>query len=165
MNRNKHKILVLSDLKENARDTLAYAITIAKEINGALELFCVKKPNDIVTTENQLSAVRIVNNEFVKTEQKAKNLARSIVKDNFFPVKNTIEFGSVKTEIENHINQTKPDLIIIGKRQKKLLSFNGDKITEFVLKKYTDKVLILGKNTLPEVYTKLNNKHLKSLTA
>jgi len=57
MNRNKYKILVLTDLKENSEETIEYAISIAKEIGGAIELLCVKKPLDFIKTDNPLSAM------------------------------------------------------------------------------------------------------------
>lgn len=165
MNRNKRKILILSDLNKNSKETISYAISVAKEINGALELLCVKKPGEFVTTDNPLSAMRDVSMEFVKTEQKAKNLVRSITKNDFFPVKNTIEFGNVKTEIEHHIERTNPDFIVLGKKQKRRLSFNGDNLTDLLLKKYTNKVLISGKTTLTDIYAMLSNSKHEHLTA
>jgi nucleotide-binding universal stress UspA family protein len=158
MNRNKHKILVLSDLKENAKDTVAYAITVAKEINGALELLCVRKPNEVVTIDNSLSAIRSVSNAFIKTEQKAKNLIKSITKDDFFAVKNKIEFGNIKNEIENYIQLSNPDVIIIGKKQKKLFNLNGDNVTGFILNKYNTKVCIANTTSISDIYAKLERK-------
>jgi len=165
MNRNKHKILVLSDLKDNAKDTIAYAITIAKELNGALELLCIRKPNEIVSTHNQLSAIRNVNNEFIKTEQKAKTLVKSITKDDFFAVKNKIVFGNVKNEIENHIQTSNPDIIIIGKKEKKRFNFNGDNVTGFILNKYNNKVFIANSTHISEVYAILHSKNSQGQTA
>lgn len=165
MNRNKQRILVLSDLKDNSFDTLKYAINISKEINGALELFCVKKPCEIVTTENPLCAMRVVNSEFVKTEQKARNLVKSITKDNFFPLKTTIKFGNIKSEIDTYIKDANPDFIILGKKQKKLLNLYGDNVTNFVLKEYKDKTFVTNKTTISEVFDSLNNKNKSSHTA
>ncbi|WP_397444685.1 universal stress protein [Polaribacter sp. R77954] len=165
MNRNKHKILVLSDLKENAQDTIAYAITVAKEINGAVELLCVKKPNEIVTTHNQLSAMRNVNNEFIKSAQKAKKITRNITHPDFFPVKNTIVFGNVKNEIELHIQKSNPDFIILGQKRKKILNFNSDNVTEFIKKKYKHKYGIANKTSIAEIYEALHTETKKGLTA
>ncbi|MHB0756402.1 universal stress protein [Polaribacter sp. M15] len=165
MNRNKHKILVLTDLKDNCKDTIAYAIIVAKEINGAVELFCVKKPNEIITTHSQLSAIRNLNDEFIKTTQKAKKLVRSITKDNFFPVKNTIVFGNVKNEIELHIQTSNPDFIILGPKRKKLFNLHGDNLTEFIAKKYKDKFGISNSTSIAEIYEALNNKNQNHLSA
>lgn len=165
MNRNKRKILILSDLNETSKEVIQYAITIAKEFNGALELLCVKKPSNIVTEDNPLSAVRNLNNEFIKTEQKAKKIIRSITKNDFFAVKNTILFGNVRNEINIYIKDSNPDLIILGKRQKRFFNFNSDNLTEFVKNKYTNKVCISNKTTIPEIYELLNDKIQKEKTA
>jgi len=158
MNRNKYKILVLTDLKNNSKETIEYAISIAKEIDGALELLCVKKPLDFITTDNPLSAMRNVSDEFIKTAQKAKNIINSITTNNFFPVKNNIAFGNVKNEIDKHIQLTNPDFIIIGKKQKKFLNITEDNVTTFVLKKYNDCIFTANKTTIPEIYAVLNSK-------
>ena len=165
MNRNKSKILVLSDLKDNSKSTIEYAITVAKEINGSLELLCVKKPCDFITTDNPLSAMRNVSNEFVKTEQKAKNIIHNITKDDFFPVKNTIEFGNIKSEIENYIELSNPDFIILGKKEKKFLKIGCDNITDFIVEKYKNNVLIANKTTISEIYSTLNSKNIRVKTA
>lgn len=165
MNRNKHKILVLSDLKENAKDTIQYAISVARETNSALELLCIKKPNEIITTENPLAAMRTLSSEFLKTEQKAKHLIRSITKDDFFPVKSTIEFGNVKNEIENYIKRKNPNFIILGKKQKKLFSLQGDNLSDFILKKYDKKAFIVNKDALDEFFNMLNRNNIKRQTA
>lgn len=165
MNRNKRKILILSDLNETSKEVIQYAITIAKEFNGALELLCVKKPSNIVKEDNPLSAVRNLNNEFIKTEQKAKQIIRSITKNDFFSVKNTILFGNVRNEINIYIKDSNPDLIILGKRQKRFFNFNSDNLTEFVKNKYTNKVCISNKTTIPEIYELLNDKIQKEKTA
>jgi len=165
MNRNKRKILILSDLDKNSKEVIEYAITVAKEINGALELLCVKKPSDIVTLDNPLSAVRNVNNEYIKTEQKVKKLVRSITKEDFISVKNTILFGNVKNEISTYIKHSNPDFIILGKKQKSFLSLNSDNITDFVVKKYNGKVCIANKTTILEIYEILNRRTQKGQTA
>lgn len=165
MNRNKHKILVLSDLKENAKETLEYAIHIAKEINGAIELLCIKKPTEVVATENPLAAKRDINNEFVKAQQNAKDLVKNATKDEFFPVKNTVKFGNVKSEIEDYVHHYNPDFIVLGKKQKRFLQLREDNITDFVTKKYQQKVCIPQKTSIAEIYERLNAKIDKEQTA
>lgn len=165
MNRNKLKILVLSDLKQNSKDTLKYAINLAKEFNGALELLCVKEPNETITTENPLSAMRNLSSTYIKTEQKLNKQIENITKEDFFPVKKIIEFGNVKNEIENRIEHSNPDFIIIGKKQKRLLNYSTDNITVFLLKKYNSKVCISNKTSFSDIYEVLNQKYKKAQTA
>lgn len=165
MNRNKYKVLVLSDLKENAKETIQYAIKVSREINGALELLCVKKPKDVITTDNPLSAMRTVSTAYIKTEEKARALITEITKNNFFPVKRVIEFGNVKNEIENYIQASNPDIIILGKKKKQLLKLNKDNITNFVAKKYTHKTFIPNTNSISDVFIALNQQSIKEQTA
>lgn len=126
---------------------------------------CKKKGNEVVTTENPLSAMRSVRSEFVKAEQKAKNLIESITKDDFFAVKSTIKLGNVKNEIEDYIQKTNPDFIILGKKQKRFINLNGDNVTDFIQKKYTNRVFTLEKSNISDVYSALNNKTQKGQTA
>lgn len=165
MNRDKHKILVLTDLKETSRETLVYAIAVAKELNAALALLCVKKPNDIITTHNQLSAARNLNSEYIKAEQKAKQIIKSITNNTFFAVKSTIAFGNVKNEIEAYIESTNPDYIILGKKRKRILNLNSSNVTDFILKKFGNKCAIANKTNIAEIYEVLNRRNNKAKTA
>ncbi|WP_298762639.1 universal stress protein [uncultured Polaribacter sp.] len=166
MNRNKYKVLVLSNLEgRNAKETLKYGIDVCKEIDGALELFCVKKPREVVTTDNPLSAMRRVNKSYIETSEKAKSLIREITKDEFFAVKTTIEFGNVKNEIEHYIASLNPDVIILGERQKRFFRLNTDSLTNFITKKYTNKVFITNKNNVVDVAISLNQIKTKGQSA
>lgn len=50
--------------------------------------------------------------------------------------------GNVKSEIENRLKHTKPDMVIMGKRKPKTLNFTGDRITDFILKNYEGSVVV-----------------------
>ncbi len=147
MKKNKYKILVLSDLKETTNWTLQNALKLSKTIGGNIEFFHVKKPTDIVNTDSQLSAIRSINKEYVVTEKKINNLIAPIIENEGIPIQTAFAFGNIKNEIENHINTCKPDVIILGNRKRKVLSFVGDKITDFVLKSYHGTVIIASNDT------------------
>ena len=104
-------------------------------INGEVELFHVKSATEIVESESQLSAVRNINEQYIVADKKIKGLLEPISKDYHLKVKYKYAFGNVKDEIEKYINKVKPDIIVLGKRKSKALSFIGDNITDFVLKK------------------------------
>ncbi len=144
MRNNKYKILVLSDLKETTDCTLQNALKLSKTIDADIEFFHVKKPTDIVDTDSQLSAMRSINKEYVVTEKKINNFIAPIIENEGVTIHTSFAFGNIKNEIENHINTCKPDVIILGSRKRKVLSFVGDKIIDFVLKSHKKTVIIVS---------------------
>ncbi len=144
MENNVYKILVLSDLKETTNYALQNAVKLSKTIDADIEFFHVKKPTDIVNTDSQLSAMRNINKEYVVTEKKINNLIAPIIENEGIPIQASFAFGNIKNEIKNHINSCKPDVIILGSRKRKVLSFVGDKIIDFVLKSHKKTVIIVS---------------------
>ena len=142
MSNNKYKILVLSDLKEGTNSTLKNAVSLSKMIDADIEFFHVKKPTDIVETDSQLSAMRMISKEHIIIEKKIKNLVAPIIKGYNVNIKTSFAFGNLKNEIENSIKAVQPDVIVLGKRKQKKLSFIGDNIAEFVLNVHEDTVMI-----------------------
>ncbi len=104
-------------------------------INGDIEFFHVKKPTDIVEKENQLSAMRTINEKYIITRKKIEKLIKSISEDYGVNVKHSFTFGNIKNEIANHIEKVKPDIIVLGKRRQKPINLIGDSINELCFKK------------------------------
>lgn len=142
MKNRKYKILVLSDLKESTKATLNSAIGLAKMIDAEIEVLHVKSATDIVDRESQLSAVRNINEQYIVADKKIKELLEPLSKNHNLKIKHKYASGNVKEEIENYINEVKPDILVLGKKKKKALSFIGDNITDFVLKKFKGEVVI-----------------------
>ena len=142
MKSNNYKILVLSDLKEKANQTLIYAANLSKEIDAEVECFYVKKATEIIDTENPLSALREISDVCNKTEKTIKSFVAPISIETDVQIKSTFAFGNVKNEIENCINRTQPDMIILGERQQKRFNFFGDNITGFIYKNYDGVVMV-----------------------
>ncbi|MGE5943405.1 MAG: hypothetical protein ACM31G_03595 [Flavobacteriales bacterium] len=141
-NISKHKILVLSDLKNSTSNILKSTISLAKMFNGDIQFFYVKKPTEIIEKDNQLSANRAINQEYNVIENKIQNLLNPISKDYGININYSYSFGNVKSEIEKCITNYKPDIIIIGKKQSNSLNFIGDNITAFILKKHSGIIMI-----------------------
>lgn len=141
-NINKHKILVLSDLKNATSNILKSTISLAKMVNGDIHFFYVKKPTEIVEKDNQLSANRAINQEHNIIENKIQNLIAPISNDYGVNINYSYSFGNVKNEIDKCIAEHKPDIVVLGKKQSKSLNFIGDNITAFILKKYPGIVMI-----------------------
>ncbi|WP_142784747.1 universal stress protein [Changchengzhania lutea] len=149
MKNNKYKILVLSDLKNATNTTLKSSISLAKMVDGDIDFFHVKRPTDVVKKENQLSAIRTINKEHFTTDKEIKNLIDPIYKDYGIKINYKISYGNVKSEISRYIKEHKPDIIVLGKRKSKLLSFIGDNITHLILKEHKGVIMIAAdKNPL-----------------
>lgn len=149
-NIDKYKILVLSDLKNSASNIIKSTVSLAKMINADVELFHVKDPIKVIEKENQLSANRIINQQYNITQKKIQNLINPICKDYGVTINYTYSFGNVKNEIEEFIIENKPDVIVLGKRKSKAISFMGDNITDFVLKEYHGVIFIINKQNYLE---------------
>jgi len=144
MKNNKYKILVLSDLKNDANSILKNTISLAKMIHADIKLFHVKKPTDIVERESQLSAVRVINKEQVVTNKKIENLLGPIYKNYGININSNFAFGNIKHEIEKYVIAYQPDIIVLGKRKAKAIKFIGDNVTDFVLKIHKGAVMIVS---------------------
>ncbi|MFP4844361.1 universal stress protein [Winogradskyella sp. PE311] len=153
---NKYQILVLSDLKKTTNCTLQTTVELAKMIQGNIEFFHVQKPTDVISSESQLSAVRNINQEYIKTDKKIKNLLEPISKNHDFNVSYRYAFGNVKDEIEGHITKMQPDVIVLGRRKGKAISFIGDNITEFILKKFSGAIIIASEENAFESNSNLS---------
>jgi hypothetical protein len=141
----KYKILVLSDLKSSAVNTLKSSVSLAKMTNGQIEFFYVKNPTDIVERENQLSAIRTINKEYINVNKKIQNLINPICDEYGIKIDYSFTFGNLKNEVNAYIKEHQPDIIVLGKRKSKSLNFVGDNMTQFVLDKH-DGVIMLATN-------------------
>ncbi len=139
---NKRKILVLSDLNETTTSLLKSAISLAKMVDGSIEFLCVKKPTDIVEKENQLSAIRNINQEYFVIKKEMVNLITPICNKYDVNINHKLSYGNVKSEIGHYIKEYNPDIIVMGKRKPKMLNLMGDNITNFVFKKHSGVILV-----------------------
>lgn len=142
MKTTKKKILVLSDLNRSIEATLKSAVSLAKMTDGEIEFFYVKKPTDLVKTDNQFSALRSMKDEYVNTESEIRDLIDSISKDFGIKIGHRIAFGNVKSEIEKYLKSHKPDVIVLGKRTARPFQFSGNGITEFVMDHFDGNILV-----------------------
>lgn len=146
MKNSKYKIVVLSDLKKNAITTLKSSVSLAHMIDADLELFHVKKHVDIIKRDNQLSAMRSINEEFISTKNKIKALVDPVSEAYDISIKSNFSFGNIKDEIKTYIKDNKPDVIVLGQRDAAPLKLIGDSITHFLLKEFNGVVMISSSN-------------------
>ncbi len=149
MKNNKCKILVLSDLNKTTSNTIKSGVSLAKIIGADINFLYVKKPTEVVKNENQLSAVRTMNKDYLSTNKKIKDLIRPISENYNININHTFTVGNLKNEIGKYIDDNKPDIVILGKRKSKVINFIGDNITQFILKKHKGIIVIVDdKNVL-----------------
>lgn len=142
MKNYKYKILVLSDLNKTASTTLKSSVSLANMIDAEIELFHVKKFIDIVSRDNQLSAMRTLNEEQNNTKRQIEALINPISKEYDVTINFDYSFGKVKEEIHNYIKMSKPDIIVLGQRDSNPLQLIGDSITRFILKEFKGVIMI-----------------------
>jgi hypothetical protein len=140
--KSKYRILVLSDLNKSARTMLKSTVGLAKMIHGEIDVFHVKKPSDIVSSENQLSAMRTINRKHTEVDREMQDLTKSITEELDMNLKYSFAFGNVKNEIDTYILKSRPDIIVLGKRKPKPFNLQGDGITEFVLNRHNGAIMI-----------------------
>lgn len=151
-----YKIAVFSDLNNGADTALKSAIGLSKMINASIDFFYVKEASRIVASENQLSAMRSINEKYTLTKKQIEDLVNPISNKYNVPVAYSFSFGNVKNEIEKYIAENMPEIIVLGKRKSKKL-LGGDRITEFVLNTFKGKIIIAADGNL------LNSEHQVSL--
>ncbi|MCF2875965.1 MULTISPECIES: universal stress protein [unclassified Tenacibaculum] len=138
----KHKIVVLSDLKDSTATSLKTAISLAKKTDASIHFFHVKKPTDVVVTDNQLSAKRAINSNFTQTNKEISELVSEFSQKYDIDITSSFTFGNIKNEIDLFLEDTNPNIIVIGKRRSKSISALGDKISKHVLKKKGKTIII-----------------------
>ncbi|WP_299156742.1 universal stress protein [uncultured Tenacibaculum sp.] len=142
MNTSKHKIVVLSDLKDSTATLLKTAISLAKKTNASIHFFHVKKPTEVVITDNQLSAKRALNSKFTETNKEISELVSEFSEKYNIDISSSFTFGNVKNEIDLFLEDSNPNIIVIGKRRDKGIAALGDKISKHVLKKKGKTIII-----------------------
>lgn len=149
MENKKYKIVVFSDLKNSNCSELKSAISLAKLINGEIELFYVKKPIQVVESDNQLSAMRTINSEYTDIKKQLNELVEPLITEYKFPIRSSFVIGNVKTELDAYVKKHNPDIIVLGRRKSKFLNLGGDSITEYILANFNGTVMISSdKNSL-----------------
>lgn len=154
MKTNKHKILVLTDFRNSAPATLENTMVIAKKMDADIELFHVKNPFDIIDTENQVLALRLLSGAHFDAQKSFGKLLSSI-KENEVNVKYSFEMGRVKKEITKKIENYQPDLIVVGKRTKNPLKLSRDKLTNYLIKTASCPIMIASSQKNADSQTNL----------
>lgn len=142
---SKYRLLVLMDTSKNAAHTLKDAVHLAKLIDGSIDVFQVQQPLNVVRFENQIATMRNMDEERYKKEMLLKETVTNLKKEAGVPIISNFTIGNVKNEIKSHIEKTQPDIVVLGKRKKKVGGFLGDKVTKEILTNFNGSVFISDK--------------------
>ena len=164
MKKNKYKIVVFSDLKDSLNSILESTLSLSKMINGDITLFHVKKASEVVNMENQLSAIRTINGDYLEMENRIKSIVDAFSKDHGMPIKYSFSIGNLKNEIAQYINEEKPDIIVLGKKKTKLFNLTGDNLIQFVLDQYDGPIFLTDENNILNLNNELSLGVLNSNT-
>ncbi|OWW26613.1 hypothetical protein B4Q04_02710 [Zobellia sp. OII3] len=144
MKENKYKVALFSDLGDGMHNLLKSSVSLAKMVDGEIEVFNVRKPTDIIEKDNQLSAIRTINREYILTDKRMKNILSPISKDYGVNISYSSTFGNVKTEIERYLAKNNPDIIVLGRRKTRIFSRIDDRIANYVLTIFKGSVMIVS---------------------
>ena len=135
-------ISVFTDLGKSTETVIETALSIAKVTGGSMDIFHVKKCSKIVHSDNQLSASRSINNEYVKTEKKIEELITKYSTKYNVAISYSFSFGNIKNNIEVYLEKNNPDILVIGKQSSAPIRFLGNGVTDLVLKRYKGELII-----------------------
>lgn len=151
---SKYKFLVLIDKSKASYNGLKNAVSLAKLINGSIDILQVTSPTSVVTQENQIASMAAIGEEASKQKKELQQLVDTIAnKDKNVAINYSFTIGNVKNEIKKHIDKTKPDIIVLGKRKNKIINILGDQVTEELLKTHNGGILICSKKEVPTSYS------------
>lgn len=142
MENNNYKILVLSDLKKTTQNILQNTARLAKMVGGEISLLHVKQPLVVVKQDNQLSAVRSINDTYTSTKKRIAQLVQPLSEEYGVPFDTSFQVGNVKEEINKKIRDLRPDIIVLGQRKSAPIKLLGDSITKHVMSTFDGLVMI-----------------------
>ena len=156
MENKNYKILVLSDLKKTTETILRNTANLAKMVGGEITMLHVKQPLGVVKQDNQLSAVRSINDTYTSTKKRIQELVKPISEDSGVSFDTFFKVGNVKEEINKQIQALRPDVIVLGQRKASPLRFLGDSITKHVMTTFDGLVMIASHEQVLEANKELS---------
>jgi hypothetical protein len=138
----KNNIVVLINLDRPHLNIIQSSLNVASNMNAAVTFLYIKKGTDVVKNENHISAIQTLTDTHMKIDRKMRNLLDPFQQSTSTELRSKIAIGNVKSHIKRYLEDLNPDLVILGKRSKKTLPWEGDRLTQFVVNKFQGPVLI-----------------------
>lgn len=145
MDTPKYKLLVLTDFSKASNIALENAVNLSKIIGGSIDVFHVLKPSNVSEYENQHATMRSIDEARIHSKTQLKSIAKSITEKYDVSIRTRCILGNLKDETQAYIQQTQPDIIVLGKRKLKVVDFLGDGFTKHIINSFKGSVLISGK--------------------
>ena len=118
MNKKFKTILVIVNFSNASYDALTYAVNMAKEVNGMIQLLYVSPTNSSTNSYNPFIINKQINAASNKIISKLESIVE-IIETEGIGVTYKHVFGNIKIEVENYCDEFQPDLIIIGNEKLK----------------------------------------------
>ncbi|MDC6363334.1 MULTISPECIES: universal stress protein [Flavobacteriaceae] len=154
-NNPKYRISVVLDLSKNSDQVFINAVEMAKTINASIEVLHVKPAIDVVKRESQFSAIDTIYKDDRETRAKMHSLIQHVPVGEELPIAYTLVYGNVKNTVKEHLEQHKPDIVVLGKRRNRL-GLWADSLTDFVVSEAKTNVLIMGEDHKFHTFRDLN---------
>ena len=106
--------------------------------------------------ENQLSAVRSINDTYTSTEKTIKKLLEPITRDYGIMFDTTFKVGNVKEEINKKIREFNPDIIVLGQRKSRPIRLLGDGITKHIVSNFNGLIMIASHEQVIDINKELS---------
>jgi DNA-directed RNA polymerase subunit N (RpoN/RPB10)/nucleotide-binding universal stress UspA family protein len=120
----KQRILVLTNCLRSESKTLSHAIELAKLVQGAVDVLCVNPLDELKSDleSNQVKVLRNIKTTQEHLKQKLKQRVEKIIQEDNVPIIYNILSGSLTDSVRDHLECTKPDIVVLG-HTRKLTSF------------------------------------------
>lgn len=151
-----NNIVALINLDKPQPNIVQNTINVANSMNAAVTFLYVKKGTDAVQNENHISAIKTLTDTHMSLDRKMRELLEPFQQTTATKLKSKIAIGNVKYHIEQQLNDMNPDLVILGKRSKNFLPWEGDRLTDFVVNKFQGPVLISSTDEILELNEELS---------
>lgn len=122
-------ILAFVDLSQNAINVLTAGNSLAKQLQGRLKVVYVKAPLAVVQQENQFSAKKELFQDLRTTQSRLEALVGEYAPGASYEV----VYGNIKNNVLEAIAESDPDIIVLGKRSRRLGGIIGDRVTDTLL--------------------------------
>lgn len=156
--------MVLAEAKDSTENILKNTAKLAHVFGGEITLFYVKKPSDVISKDNQLSALRTLNKTYVLVQKELQNLVAPISKNYGVKIQPEFTVGNVKDEVKTYIKAENPDMIVLGQSKSNPFNLMSKSVLKYLLNKFNGLVVIASSTQVLEPSQELglgllNNTH------
>lgn len=132
------RILVLATPENRSGYLVKAAETLASRFGATVRILHVKAPASAIQQDNQFSAKKELYEDSRQTRKKLQDLAGPA-----YSKAVDLRYGNVKGTVMEAMAENAPQVVVMGKRVRKVAGILGDRLTDAVLDSAPGSVLIL----------------------